>query len=150
MLVAHLDYEIDDSVARVDFARVYAWLCTTYWWQYGLTHEKTERGARHSALVVGAYDTNGTQIGYARVVSDTIRFAWLADVFVEPTHRAKGLARAMVRFALEHPTLAEVTRWTLATRDAHAVYAPFGFSPFANPQEMMELSRPPAKTPTGI
>jgi GNAT superfamily N-acetyltransferase len=140
MILRHADYEIDDSLPRQNFDKVYAWLITTYWWEYGLTREKTERGARHSALVIGAYHDD-TQVAYARVVSDTIRFAWIADVYVEPSHRNKGLARAMIRFALEHPELRDVAKWFLATKDAHGVYATLGFAPVLAENSYMELLR---------
>src|SRR5438552_3516869 len=136
MTAKHLDYQLDDSPARLDLPRIYAWLTNTYWWQYGLTREKLERGIRHSALVVGVYH-NDQQVALCRVVSDTMRFAWLADVFVEPPHRNKGLARAMVRYAIDHPQLVDVARWLLATRDAHAVYEGLGFGPMTNPTHMM-------------
>ena len=138
----HHDYEIDDAISRQNFDTVFAWLQETYWWQYGLTREKVERGANHSALVIGAY-LNNEQVAYARVVSDTIRFAWIADVFVAPPHRNKGLARAMVRFALDHPELKDVAKWFLATKDAHAVYAALGFNPVAAENPYMEFRRQP-------
>jgi GNAT superfamily N-acetyltransferase len=140
MKLHHNDYEIDDSLARQNFDLVYAWLTTTYWWESGLTREKTERGARHSAVVVGAYHDD-RQIAYVRVVSDTIRFAWIADVFVEPAHRNKGLARAMVRFALNHPDLNDVSAWFLGTKDAHGVYAPLGFTPLIEKDGYMVFRR---------
>lgn len=127
MLLTHHNYEIDDSITRQNFDKVYAWLASTYWWEHGLTREKTERGARHSGLVIGVYQ-NDVQVAFARVVSDTIRFAWIADVFVDPSHRNRGLARAMVRFALDHPDLNDVARWVLATKDAHDVYRPLGLT----------------------
>jgi GNAT superfamily N-acetyltransferase len=144
MLRTHLDYEIDDSLVRMNFHRVYAWMISTYWWEHGLTREKAERGARRSTLVIGACH-DGEQVAYCRAVSDTIRFAWLADVYVAEPHRNKVIARAMVRFAIDHPDLAEVARWILATRDAHGVYADLGFGPLTNPGHMMELRREPAR-----
>ena len=141
MILRHDDYEIDDSLARQDFDRVFGWLRTTYWWEKGgLTREKVERGARHSALVLGAY-LNQEQIAYVRIVSDTIRFAWVADVFVDAAHRKKGLARALVRFALDHPRLKDVCVWFLGTRDAHGVYAPLGFAPVTEQEGYMVLRR---------
>jgi GNAT superfamily N-acetyltransferase len=144
MITTHGDYEIDDSLSRIDFDRVFAWLSSTYWWEYGLTREKTERGARRSSLVIGVYH-RGEQVAFARVVSDTIRFAWIADVFVAPAHRNKGIARAMVRFALDHPDHADVMKWLLATRDAHGVYATVGFAPPRHPEHMLEWHRPTAR-----
>ena len=145
MRVQHHTYEIDDSLTRQNFDLAFGWLQTTYWWQYGLTREKVERGAKNSALTIGAYHNND-QVAYARVVSDTMRFAWVADVYVAPEHRKKGLARAMVRFALDHPDLKDVSKWFLATKDAHGVYAELGFAPLPNPADYMQLWRePPAK-----
>jgi GNAT superfamily N-acetyltransferase len=138
------EYEIDDSSDRLDFASVHRWLSATYWWQAGLSRETTETGARHSALVIGAYQGD-QQVGYARVVSDRIRFAWVADVYVDEAHRGRGIARAMVRFALDHPQLRDVTRWMLATRDAHGVYAALGFAAPADPDQILQLIRERAR-----
>jgi GNAT superfamily N-acetyltransferase len=122
MIRAHADYELDDSLARQNFDAVFDWLNETYWWKdYNLTREKVERGMRRSALVIGAYFNNNEQVAFARVVSDTIRVAWIADVFVAPEHRTKGLARTTVSFALDHPSLKDVRKFLLATKDAHGV-----------------------------
>ncbi len=125
-----------EGFESMDFARVTAWLAATYW-SRGIVRERVERAARHSALVVGAFTPDGLQVGYARIVSDKTRFAYVCDVVVDEAHRGRGLGRAMVQFALDHPEMATVTTWTLATRDAHRVYAPLGFLPVTDP-----VSRP--------
>jgi GNAT superfamily N-acetyltransferase len=130
------NYTLREGLASMDFARIHAWLAATYWTP-GIPRERVEHAARHSALVVGAFTSNGTQIGYARVVSDQARFAYLCDVVVEEAQRGKGVGRAMVKFILEHPDFATVVTWILATRDAHGVYAPLGFLPITDP-----VSRP--------
>jgi GNAT superfamily N-acetyltransferase len=135
----HLDYQITDDRSRVDFAVVYPWLTKTYW-SPGISREKVEQAARHSALVVSAWHGKD-QVGYCRAVSDRTRFAWLADVFVEPAHRGRGLGRAIVQFALDHPDLADVPNWLLGTLDAHEVYAPLGFAPPAQPERLMQFRR---------
>ena len=132
---AHREYEIDDDPARPDFARVHQWLTNSYW-SPGIARERVERAAAGSSLVVGTYLFE-EQVGYLRVVSDRATFAWIADVFVDPAHRGRGLATAMLRFALEHPAHQGLRRWTLATRDAHAVYAKFGFMPLPHPERFM-------------
>ncbi len=130
------DFTIRESIDAMDFERVHAWLAATYWTP-GILRETVERAARHSALVLGAFDADGIQIGYARLVSDHTRFAYLCDVIVDETHRGGGIGQAMVRHMLEHPEFATVRTWTLATRDAHTVYAPLGFLPVVDP-----VSRP--------
>src|ERR1700722_709635 len=139
----HNGYEIDDDSARTDFEAVHTWLAGTYW-SPGISREQVERGARHSTIVVGAFEKEtGAQAGFLRVVSDTTRFAWICDVFVDSAHRSKGLARQMVRFAVEHPDLVDVSRWILATRDAHDVYRSAGFGPLPEPSRWMQY-RPDA------
>ena len=130
----HQDYVIDDDMARIDWRRVHAWLTSSYW-SPGITRARVERGARHSALVLGAF-LGGEQVAYLRVISDKTRFAYLCDIWVEAGHRGRGLARAMVRYAMEHPEFSSVA-WLLATADAHGVYRPLGFAPLEQPQRWM-------------
>ncbi|HZT44296.1 MAG TPA: GNAT family N-acetyltransferase [Chthonomonadaceae bacterium] len=138
MNVRHNRYEIDDTRERIDFVRVHAWLTTAYWSE-GVSRERVEKAARGSSLLVGVYDEEGDQVGYLRVVSDQTTFAWVCDVFVDEQHRGWGIARAMVRFALEHPDYQGLRRWILATRDAHPIYASCGFAPLPNPDKWMIL-----------
>jgi len=134
-------YEIDDSRDRIDFDRVHAWLSTAYW-SPGISRERVMRAAAHSSLLVGAYGPGG-QAGYLRVVSDRTTFAWICDVYVDEAHRGRRLARAMVRFAQDHPEHQGLRRWLLATRDAHAVYRACGFEPLVNPGRWMLWSPQP-------
>ena len=103
-----------------------------------MVREKVERAARNSSLVVGAY-RGGEQVGYLRLVSDKTTFAWVCDVYVDEVHRGRGIARAMVRFALAHPEHQGLRRWLLATQDAHDIYAACGFKPLDNPERWMFL-----------
>ncbi len=135
MILSYREYEIDEDRSRLDFALVHGWLSQTYW-HTDLTQETVEKTAKHSSLVVGCY-RDGVQTGYLRVVSDTVRFAYLADVIVDEAYRGKGIGRAMVKYALEHPDYATVSRWMLATRDAHGVYEGFGFKPLEKPESWM-------------
>ena len=135
-------YRIEEGTECVDFKRVHGWLTESYW-SPGVTREQVEKAARYSSLVVGCYLDEET-VGFLRVVSDRVRFAWIADVFVADEHRGKGLATAMVRFALDHPEHRDVAVWTLATRDAHEVYARCGFQPMDQPERGM-IYRPGSK-----
>lgn len=133
---AIVGYILREGFDAMDFARVRTLLAATYWTP-GIERERVERAAQNSALVIGAFAPDGAQVGYARVVSDKTRFAYLCDVVVDEGHRGRGLGRAMAKFALGHPELSTVSTWTLATRDAHGVYGPLGFLPVADP-----VSRP--------
>lgn len=125
-----------EGFSAMDFAQVQSLLAATYWVP-GVTRDAVEYAAQHSALVIGAFIPDGTQVGYARVVSDKARFAYLCDVVVAEKYKGQGIGRAMVQRGLEHSEFATVNTWTLATRDAHGVYAPLGFLPVTDP-----VSRP--------
>lgn len=133
----HADYELDDDPARLDLKRVQRWLASSYW-SPGIELDTVERAVRGSSLVVGAY-AGQLQVGNLRVVSDKATFAWVCDVFVDDEHRGLGIARAMLRFAQEHPEHQGLRQWLLGTQDAHGVYAAVGFLPLDNPQRMMRF-----------
>lgn len=135
MQQTHLDYVIDDDLARLDLERIHSWLTASYW-SPGIPRDLVERAARGSAMVVGAY-RGKEQAGYLRVISDRATFAWIADVFVDEAHRRKQLAKAMLRFCFDHPSFQGLRRWVLATKDAHDVYASVGFTPLPEPQRWM-------------
>jgi GNAT superfamily N-acetyltransferase len=128
-------YELDDDGERVDLPLVHSWLTETYW-NRGCSLDFVRRARDGASMVVGAY-RDGEQVGYLRVVSDGITFAWLSDVFVAEDHRGQGLAKAMVQFAVDNPGHEGMKRWLLATNDAHALYAELGFEPLPNPENWM-------------
>lgn len=134
-------YQISDGIQRINFEKVTKWLAGTYWTP-GIKREEVERAANNSSLVIGVYDVNGNQVGYARLASDKTRFAYFMDVFVDPAHRHKGIAQAIIRFAMEHPDHKPVYQWLLATHDAQKVYEKAGFKPLENPERWMRLKKP--------
>ena len=78
-----------------------------------------------------------TQIGFARVVTDYATFGYLADVFIIEKFRGKGLAKWLMKVIMNHPDLQGLRRWMLATKDAHALYAKFGFLGLDKPERIM-------------
>lgn len=128
-------YEVDDDPNRLDLDVIAAFLRAAYWSQHR-DRATIERAVAHS-LGVGLYAPNGSQVGFARAVTDSTTFAYLADVFVLPDHRGRGLATFLVNALLEHPDLAGVERWMLATADAHGVYTPLGFTALDEPTRFM-------------
>jgi predicted N-acetyltransferase YhbS len=128
-------YEVDDDPGRVDVDAVHRFLSEEAYWVPGRSIETIERLIRESTRVIGAYAPSGAQAGFARVVSDRSSFAWLGDVFVLLEHRGRGLGIEIVREAVEHPPERDCA-WYLNTRDAHALYARFGFRP-ADPERTM-------------
>jgi GNAT superfamily N-acetyltransferase len=139
MLVTKDDYEIDDDTARLDLDVIHGFLATSYWAE-GVPRDVVERSVAGS-LNLGLYH-GGRQVGLTRVVTDRATFAWVADVFVLPEHRGRGLGHWMIETMLAHPDLAGLRRFVLVTSDAHQVYAESGFAPLADPGRYMEISHP--------
>jgi GNAT superfamily N-acetyltransferase len=134
------DHVVSDDPARLDIAYVHAFLSESYW-SPGIPREVVERGIANS-LPCGLYDASGKQAGFARVITDRATYAYVADVFVDEAHRGKGLGKLLLRAIMSHPDLQALRRWSLATRDAHALYRQFGFRDLAHPERFMEIADP--------
>jgi GNAT superfamily N-acetyltransferase len=119
--------ELDDDPRRVDVDEVHRFLSTEAYWALGRTRETVERLVREASRVVGLY-ANGRQVGFARAVTDGVAFVYLADVYVLPELRGRGLGVELVREMVENGAHADL-KWLLHTRDAHGLYRRFGFGP---------------------
>jgi ribosomal protein S18 acetylase RimI-like enzyme len=130
-------YELDDDPARIDVDAVQAFLTRSYWAE-GRPRETVERLVREAQRVVGLYH-EGDLVGFCRCVTDDLALAYLADVYVLPEHRGRGLGEELVREMVDNGPYAR-RRWLLHTRDAHELYRRFGFG---EPGELL-MERPPA------
>ena len=126
---------VDTDQNRLDLKTIHEFLTNSYWAR-GIPLEVVERSIRGS-LCFGLYDGD-QQVGFARVASDCATFAYLADVFVVESHRGRGLGKTLMASIVAHQSLQGLRRWLLATRDAHGLYAQFGFVPLAAPDRFME------------
>jgi len=136
----HNGYLISDDPSRVDVDAIHAFLRESYW-AANIPREIVARSVQHS-LCLGVYDAQGAQVGLARVISDYATFAYLCDVYVLEPHRGHGLGKALMQAVTSHPRLQGLRRFTLGTRDAHGLYAQFGFGPPSAPQNRMEKNAP--------
>ncbi|GAA2222945.1 MULTISPECIES: GNAT family N-acetyltransferase [Streptomyces] len=132
-------YEISTDPARVDRERVHHWLSTDAYWALGRPREKQDL-AIDGSLNFGVFDTvSGEQVAYARVITDRATFAWLCDVYVDPSVRGKGVGSALVAAVRDETRSYGVRRVLLATHDAHGVYEKIGFAPLERPEHWMAL-----------
>jgi GNAT superfamily N-acetyltransferase len=130
---------ISTDPALLDVQAIHAYLTRSYW-APGIPIEVVER-AIQGAICFGVYD-DGRQIGFARVITDRATFAYLADVYILEAHQGRGLGKWLMRVIMAHPDLQGLRRFSLATRDAHGLYAQFGFTPLRAPDRHMEIARP--------
>ncbi|MFC9130068.1 GNAT family N-acetyltransferase [Streptomyces sp. NPDC057099] len=132
-------YEISTDPARLDAERVHGWLSTDAYWALGRTREKQDR-AIEGSLNFGVYETvSGAQVAYARVITDRATFAWLCDVYVDPSVRGKGVGTAFLAAVRDELQQYGLRRVLLATHDAHGVYEKVGFAELEHPEHWMAL-----------
>jgi GNAT superfamily N-acetyltransferase len=134
---AHL---VTTDPARLDLTAVHAFLVTAYWCE-GIPREVLARAIANS-LCFSLLEEGRCQVGLARVCTDSATFAYLMDVYVLPERRGQGLGRWLIECVMDHPRLAGLRRCSLITRDAHGLYAPFGFRQLAHPDRHMEIVKP--------
>jgi GNAT superfamily N-acetyltransferase len=120
------DYTISTDPHRLDLRLIHEFLSQRSYWAVGRSRERVARSIEHS-IAFGLYHPSG-QVGFARVVTDHVVIALLADVFVLEAHRGRGLGIWLVETAVNAPEIGRVRRWMLGTRDAHRLYQRFGFT----------------------
>ena len=124
-----MTYELDDNRERLDFDVVWRFLSTDAYWNRWRRREDVENQFRSAWRVIGAYVQGSDDlVGFARAVSDGVSDAYLADVYVAPSHRGRGIGGRIVEAMVEQGLGARF-RWFLSTRDAHELYARYGFGP---------------------
>lgn len=138
------NFFISTDKNKLDVTYIHNYLCNESYWAKNIPIAIVKKSIDGS-LCFGLYkkdeDKNvfNRQIGFARVVTDYATFGYLADVFVDEKFRNQGLAKWMMEEIMKHKNLQGLRRWMLATRDAHTLYAQFGFLPLDKPERIMSL-----------
>jgi N-acetylglutamate synthase-like GNAT family acetyltransferase len=137
------EFLISTDKSLIDLDAVHDVLARVYWSER-IPRDTVKRGIDNS-MVFGIYDESGAprrQVGFARVITDKATFAYLSDVFVIESCRGRGLSKWLMDVILAHPDLQGLRRFCLLTRDAHGLYARYGFKPMPDPTRYLELWDP--------
>ncbi|WP_445492100.1 GNAT family N-acetyltransferase [Niallia sp. 03133] len=135
-------FTISTNKDFLDKEMIHRFLSEDSYWVKGITRELVNAFIENSILCYGIYDgdpATAKQVGFARVVSDFVRFSWLGDVFIIPEYRKKGLGKWLISVITSHPKL-KGTSFQLATKDAHSLYAQYGFQPLEQVENRMARS----------
>lgn len=130
------EFTVSTDPKKLDLDAIHGYLSRAYWCE-GIPREVVQR-AIGGSLCFGVYD-RAAQVGFARVITDFATYAYLADVFVLESHRGLGLSKWLMECILAHPELQNLRRWSLVTRDAHGLYARYGFVQPPKPELYMEI-----------
>ncbi len=141
MNIQHQGYTISTDPAQLQPEAIVAALARMYW-SSGRSKERVIRSLEGS-LCFGVYH-EGAQVGLARVITDRVTFALLCDVYILEAHRGHGLGKLLIEAVVTYPDFQEIRRLLLATKDAHGLYAQFGFTALNAPERWMERFDPNA------
>lgn len=126
---------VSTDKSKLDVPFIQNFLKDVYW-AAGRTMDEVQTTI-DSSFCFGIY-LEDNQIGFCRVITDYVVFAYVMDVFIDKNHRRKGYSSILINAMMTEPKLQEVKIWRLATSDAHFLYKKFGFNSLAHPEKMME------------
>ena len=133
-------YRISSDQSEMDIESIHEFISQSYWAKD--IPMETLRKAIDNSLCFGVFNSQGSQVGFARMITDLATYAYLADVYVLKEHRGKGLSKSLMQEIMSHPDMQGLRRMTLATLDAHGLYEKFGFSELVTPEVFMENWNP--------
>ncbi len=133
-------FAVSTDPTRIDLDYVHHYLSTLSYWAGGIPRDVVARSIENS-LAFGLYSDAGAQVGFARVITDKATFAWLADVFIDPSMQGRGLGKGLMDVIFAHPELQGLRRFMLVTLDAHGLYRQYGFDTPPNPERLMAILR---------
>lgn len=133
------NYTLITDKSKIDVSYIHRVLSNTYWAK-NIPFE-TVQISIHNSLCFSIF-YNDSQVGFARVITDTATFAYLCDVFIDDEHKGKGLGKWLVESILKHEQLQGLRRFILATKDAHGLYKQFGFEQLSNVDRWMHIHDP--------
>lgn len=130
------EYTISTDKTRLNIPLIHEFLSGQSYWAENIPLDLVEQSIENS-LCFGVY-LGEQQVGFARVITDSATFGYLADVFILPEHRGHGLSKQLMTFIMAYPPLQGLRRLMLFTRDAHTLYTQFGFTAPDKPQNIMQ------------
>ncbi|MEN9610312.1 MAG: hypothetical protein RLZZ628_1126 [Bacteroidota bacterium] len=134
------DFQLTTDATQMNLTVIHDFLANQSYWAKNIPFEIVKKAVENS-LNFGLFQGE-IQVGYARVITDYATMAYLADVFVLPEYRGKGLSKWLMETIMNHPDLQGFRRWILLTQDAHELYKQFGWKPVDNPALYMERWHP--------
>ena len=131
-----VDFYISTDIESMDVDFVHNYLSNTSYWAKGRSREHVLKSMENS-ICFGLFTDSGKQIGFARLVTDYVVFAWIMDLFIDASYKGRGLGKKLVNHIVELPYLQHVNGIGLRTEDAHGLYEKFGFQKIADAENWM-------------
>lgn len=135
-----MDFSISTDKTKLNLDAIHQYIGSESYWGIGRTKEEVQITIDNS-LCFGIYDSNDHQMGFARIVTDHLVFAYLMDVIIFTKYQGKGLGKQLVNYMMNHEVIKKVGTVALKTKDAHALYEKHGFKKVGNSELWMSIDR---------
>jgi len=130
-----MTYTISMDKPKLDIEAIHNYLCHQSYWAKGRSLERVKKSIENS-ISFGIYNEEEKLMGFARVVTDKVVFAYLMDFFIFEEFRGKGFGKKLIKHIIDYPEF-QVRLWFLGTADAHGLYEKYGFSSLDDPDKFM-------------
>jgi len=121
------NFRISSQKATADIDIIHDLLSRSYWAK-GRSREAVALSVENSLCFSLLKDQE--QIGFARVLTDTMAYAIVLDMIIREDYRGRGLGKWLMQCICEHPAVAPL-RQLLWTGDADNFYRQVGFEEMA-------------------
>lgn len=129
-------FYISTDRSKMDIPYIHRYLSNKSYWAKGRTLDRVKKSLKNS-VCFGVFNRDGKQLGFARIVTDYVVFAWLMDIFIDETLRGQGVGKLLMDYIVNYPNLMDVNGMGLRTKDAHSLYEKFGFEKIDDLEDWM-------------
>lgn len=134
-----IGYTISKDKNLLQFDKIHKAIKTSYWGGYR-TEQQTKTTIENT-ICFGVYNEVMEQVGFARVLTDQVAFAYIMDVIIFDDYQGKGLGKWLVAHILEDACIKNVLTISLKTKDAHKLYEKYGFKAVGNSELWMAIDK---------
>tara|TARA_R110000765_G_scaffold163614_1_gene268532 strand:- start:195 stop:611 length:417 start_codon:yes stop_codon:yes gene_type:complete len=131
---------ISTDKGKLDVSKIHQYISVESYWGKERTIAEVKTTIENS-FCFGMYDQNDNQIGFTRLVTDYVLFAYLMDVIIFPEYQGSGYGKKLVAHIMSHEIIKKVKTVALKTKDAHELYAKHGFKVVGDSPMWMSIDK---------
>ena len=133
-------FVISTEKSKLDIHKIQQYISVESYWGKDRTLDEVKTTIENS-VCFGLYDKKGNQMGFSRVVTDQILFAYFMDVIIFPEYQGNGYGKQLVDYMMNHEIIKRVKTVALKTKDAHSLYERYGFKKVGDSDFWMSIDK---------
>lgn len=122
------EYKITEQLNHSQIKQLHN-LCQQMWWCKDRTMDELFILLKNCLSIAIVEVASNNLVGYTRVLTDEIKYAYIFDVMTAQQHRNKGLGKMLMEAIIAHPKLRNIKNFELTCKpDMIEFYKTFNFS----------------------